>query len=597
MVMQKLRDSAKIFLVILVLSFVGLIVFEWGMDITGIRQGANVLGEVNGEKIMADQFYQNLRNQIDFRRQQSNQELSEQEIGFIETQVWEGMVQDILMQQEIRKRGISASDSEVVSTIRNNPPEIVRNQDNFLTDGKFDMSKYRNALYDPRNDWLSVEQYVRAVIPYQKLQNFITASVFVTPEEVRWDYLKKNEKISANFIFFDPNKYPSDEFTIEEADIQTYYQENQEKYREDEKRKVDYAIFKVVPTERDSQAVMNDMDQLIERLKGGEDFATLAETYSEDQSTQGNGGDLGFFGRGSMVKPFEDAAYGAEIGEIVGPVVSQFGVHVIKVEAKKVENDEEKVEARHILLKFEPSNQTRSDVRTAATLFAMDALELGFAEAAGRDSVETATSAFFLPGGFIPGIGFSRDISDYVFANDTGSLREEPFETDQGFAVIRIAEIQKERIKPLEDVQTSIRSVLLTEKKREKAGQKAAEARKKMTVSENFESVAKEDSLEIKTAADIGRGSSVPSVGRDPSFMGSAFALSTGEISQPVEGTRGYYLIKLLDKKPVNEAEYEKERITIRQQLLDRKRQNAFANWYDDLKERAEIKDFRNRTS
>ncbi len=595
MVMQKMRQHTKEFLIFLVVAFIGTIIFDWGMDLTGLRHSPDVLGEVNGEKIKANKYYNALRNQMDMLREKSDKELSDQDISRLEDQVWESLVQEILLRQEIQRRGITVSDSEVVAILKYNPPEILRTNESFLTNGQFDYQKYLNALRDPRNDWRPVEEYVRNMIPFQKLQNEVTAAVFVTPEEVRWEYVKRNQKAKVKYIFFDPSQISEDQVQIMEAEIEKYYEEHKDNYREPEKRKIEYALFPVIPSAADSQAVWQDALDLIQRLKEGEDFASLAKTYSEDPGTREKGGDLGFFGRGTMVKPFEDAVFKAKVGEIVGPVRTPYGVHVIKVEEKKRENGERKVRARHILLKYEPSNQTRDEAKTQATIFAMDAIEFGMEEAAKRDTVEVQTTPFFTKGGFIPGIGFSREISEYVFEGKVGDIREQPFDTDRGFVVVRIAEIKKEHIKPLEEVQTTIRNILLNMKRKEMVGQKCAAERAKMTLPADFERVAQQDSLIIKETGYFTRNDMVPGVGREPTFIGTAFSLEINEISNPVEATRGYYLIKLLDKTKIDEADFEKQKSTLYSQLLAQKRQRAFMEWYSELKQKAKIKDYRKR--
>jgi peptidyl-prolyl cis-trans isomerase C len=80
-------------------------------------------------------------------------------------------------------------------------------------------------------------------------------------------------------------------------------------------------------------ATVEEVKEVAERLKKGEDFAALAKEKSKDASAEG--GDLGFFAKGQMVKPFEDAAFALEVGEISEPVQTQFGWHIIKVEEKR----------------------------------------------------------------------------------------------------------------------------------------------------------------------------------------------------------------------------------------------------------------------
>jgi len=597
MVMQKMRQYTKEFLIFLVLAFVGTIIFDWGMNVTGIRRRPDLMGEVNGEKIMANQYYKALQNQIEQRRQNGDAELTDQEMSQLEDQVWEGLVQEILLRQEIKRRGITVSDSEIVAVLKYNPPAALRNNKSFLTNGQFDYKKYLSALRDPRNDWRPVEEYVRNILPFQKLQDEITSSVFVTPEEVRWEFIKRNQKAKVKYIFFDPNQFSDEMIQITDAEIQQYYEEHKENYREPEKRKIQYALFPVVPTKADSEAVWSDAMDLIKRIKEGEDFASLAKTYSEDPGTRDKGGDLGFFTRGTMVKPFEEAAFSAKVGEVVGPVKSPYGLHIIKVEEKKRENGQWKVRARHILLKYVPSNQTRDEVKTEATIFAMDAIELGMDQAAKKDTVKVQESPLFTRGGFIPGIGFARDIVEFAFKGKVGDIREQPFETDRGFVVARIAEIQKEHIRPLKEVQKTIRNILLNQKKKDLAGQRCAEVRKRMKTPDDFERVAAEDSLEVKETGYFTRNDYIPGVGREPNFIGTAFGLKPNEISQPVEATRGYYLIKLLDKTKIDEKAFALQKSQIYTQLLNQKKMQAFTQWYNELKQKADIKDYRKKVA
>jgi len=600
MVMNKMREHTKTFLIILILAFVGTIIFDWGMDVTGIKQRPNVAGEVNGVEIMYDQYYNSIRQMMDVRRQQGTEDFSDNDIAQIENQVWEGMVQEILMNQEIQKKGITVSDSEIVNIIRNNPPDFIRNIESFQTEGTFDMLKYRNALMDqnPQNTyfWLQVENELRRSIPFQKLENHISASVFVTPEETRWEYKKRNEKVKVNYIFFNPSNISDDDITLAETETEQYYNENKDDYKEPEKRQIDYILFPVVSTAYDSQAVWDDAVALMKDIKEGKDFATVAENNSEDPGSRTNGGDLGFFGKGAMVKEFEEAAFSAEVGELVGPVKSSFGLHIIKVEEKKVEDGEDKIKARHILLKYAPSNQTRGNTSTQASLFAMDALEFGYSEMAQKDSFNVESSPLFVSGGFIPGIGISRDISQFVFNGEIGNISEEPFDTDRGYVVLKITGIQKEGIKPLEDVQNTIRNTLMQEKKKELTGRHCAEIRSRITLSSDFKTITETDStLNYVETNLISRSEYIPQVGQDPDFIGTAFGLQLNEISQPVESTRGYYLIQLVEKTTVDEANYESQKASISQELLMRKKQQAFYEWYNNVKNNAKIEDNRQR--
>ena len=595
-VMGKMREYTKVFLIILVLAFVGTIVFDWGMDLTGMRTQAGAIAEVNGKKIPVTLFYETYQREIDNMRQRTGQEPPESQLNFLRNQVWDNLVRDELVTQEINDRKIRATDQEIVHYIYKDPPEIIKQEATFHNEqGQFDFGKYNAALQNPGANWRPVEEYLRRSLPYQKFQDLFDATVLVTESQVREEYLKRNQKVSVRYILFPLEKFRQNDAPVEAKAIENYYKEHTDEFKEAEKRKIDYVVFSTNPTTKDSQAVHDLTQELLERAKSGEDFAELAKTYSEDESNRERGGDLGFFPRGQMVKPFEDAAFGAQVGEIVGPVPTTFGLHLIKVLEKKQENGEEKVHANHILLKFNASTETTSNARENANYFSSLAGETSWEEALKSEKLEAQSSALFVEGnGFVPGVGVNLTASRFIFKNEVGSVSE-AFEVPQGLLVLRVAEIQKERIKPLAEVETQIKTKLQTEEAKQKAQQTAeklyAELMQKGAAA--LDSTTVPDSLGVTTTEPFNRSGYLPVIGRDQDFIGTAFALEPNEISKPVKGMRGSYLLQLVSRDDLNESDYNSKKDGIRRQLVDRAKQEAFSQWYAAAKEKAKIKDYR----
>ncbi len=124
---------------------------------------------------------------------------------------------------------------------------------------------------------------------------------------------------------------------VSEDDIKSYYKANMESFNAPEMVKARHILIKVgrAASEEEKNNAREKAEGILKRIKAGEDFAKLAAELSDDPGSKVNGGELGFFPRGRMVKPFEDAAFAMKPGEVSGLVETQFGFHIIKVEEKK----------------------------------------------------------------------------------------------------------------------------------------------------------------------------------------------------------------------------------------------------------------------
>jgi len=126
--------------------------------------------------------------------------------------------------------------------------------------------------------------------------------------------------------------------TVSDSDIRAFYENNPETFKQPERVKASHILIKVDPKADASQKAeaQKKIDLVQAKLQKGEDFGALAKEYSEGP-TGPKGGDLGYFTRGQMVKPFEEAAFAMKPGEVSGMVETRFGYHLIKVTDKTPE--------------------------------------------------------------------------------------------------------------------------------------------------------------------------------------------------------------------------------------------------------------------
>jgi len=357
--MTKLREYSKIFIIIVALAFIGLMVFEWGMDYTGLSMRKNVVGEVNGQELTYEMFSDLYQQLYQSERSRRDDELSEGQLENLRNQVWENFIQRVLFQEEMDKLKIAVTDSEIVYQIRNYPLEEIRNNPSFQTEGEFDWNKYYASFGNPQIPWLQIEEFYRQQLPFQKLQNIITSTVRVSDSEIEEEFTKNNVKARVAYIEVPFSKFRDPEMVVSDEEALNFYKENIADYHREESRKLDYVMFSLTPSEKDTQRVISEFKEIRERVAAGEDFNELVMEFSEDPAKETNQGRYDFFERGAMVKSFEEAAFNGEVGEIVGPVETQYGLHLIKIEDKRVKDGQEQVKVSHILLKIVAGPSTR----------------------------------------------------------------------------------------------------------------------------------------------------------------------------------------------------------------------------------------------
>lgn len=599
--MNKMRDKMRIVIIILVIAFVGMIVFSWGMSLRSSGVGGaptGVIGSINGIDISYEYFFQQIQREYMEIRETTGSEPDEMRIRQARDDVWERIVNQTLIDQEIKKNNLYVSDAEIISILKNNPynpPEFLQTFPEFQTDDKFDPQKYQEALNNPNVDWSEIENIIRLTQPSRKIQDIVNSTVRVTSKEVENQLFLSETKYNAKFILSEPEDFIDVRINIPDEEIKEYYNSHKEDFQDDEKCRLKCALFSIETTEQDTQRIFQEAQTLIERIESGEDFAELARLYSEDPTAE-NGGDLGYFSEGDMIESFEKAVFSAKKGEVVGPVETDYGFHIIKVFDKKVNRKGEidSVKASHIFLKMEPSLETINDVKYKASDFAEIAKSIGFEKALEEDNIETFETPPFENTGFIPGIGMLYIVTDFAFRGNEGDISE-PIKTENEYYVFKLIEKLPKRTKQLNEVSVTIENILKREKSMSLAEQKVSKVHNNILLGKSFEEAAEEDSMEIKETGSFGFFDYIIDVGNETKFTGTALKLNEGEVSKPVQTPKGWYLIKLTEKSLADTTNANDRKNYIYSALLDNKRQVNFTAWLENLRDKAKIKDFRDR--
>jgi parvulin-like peptidyl-prolyl isomerase len=148
-------------------------------------------------------------------------------------------------------------------------------------------------------------------------------------------YRRHVQRMAAAKVYLD--RIRADASDVRDSEVEQFYEENEARLTLPEQVRVRHILltWKPMGTQDDRAAIREQMEPILERARAGEDFAALAREFSEDSATKGNGGDTGFFYRGTMVPAFEQAAFALQPGEVSDPVDTVFGVHIIKLEERQ----------------------------------------------------------------------------------------------------------------------------------------------------------------------------------------------------------------------------------------------------------------------
>ena len=588
-----------------------LFLFLLSMTVGGLVGGANIIDQIfgnvnpqttiariNGDDISPDSFNEFVNQQLQNARE-SGQTINDMQLQRLRNTAWDNLLQDILVSQEVQKLNLKASNEEVLWHLENNPPPFLIQNPNFQTDNTFDLSKYKSALANPQgNEWAPIEAFMKnTFIPNYKLQKMIDESIIITKNDLMNEFKKRNSKVTLTGIHVTEKSLSKKPTEVSKNEISEKYNENKDEYKHGELRTISYVSWEKKPSLEDSISGKDLSQKLYERASNGEDFALLANDYSMDPGNQNSkGGDLGWFKRGRMVKSFEEAAFNAKKNQIIEPVLSDFGYHVIFVRDKRKDDDgDEEVLASHILIKIEISPKTLSNIKKEAILFSYDAQDFGFDNSAKEHNVKIKSHKNFDDSGvFVSGLGFLRTAIRFAFNNKLNTISD-VLENDKYFSVCRIDSIISPGYKQVTEVESMVKNLIIQEKVEKNVLEEINNLLIKLSssgvsINELIKSEKSHESFVNETKT-LSQGYS--SIGKSNFLNGAVLNSEKGDILGPIETSRGMALVKLIDIEEIDSTKFLSQRDELRNIIYSRKQNQFFKSWIDDLKSKADIIDNR----
>ncbi len=601
--LQSMRDNMPLVMWILVGAFVATIIFSWGMGgfegSTGALDG--VVGKVGSTEILYDRYNRAVQDRLAQQRSdRPDQEITEAQIKQARQQVWDDIVRFELMKSYQKKWGIVTSDDEVAYAVRNSPPEYVRTSQSFQTNGQFDPALYQQFLRDPAQTQtiIAIEQDYRESIGNQKVIDRIISPVFVSPQEAWEDFVATNKKFKGIVASFPTTNFAVDSSNITLAEIEKYYKEHEQDFRQEERRTLSYVSIPLVMTEADTTRVNETIEDVLAMLKQGDSFEQVAEEYSEDPGSAQNGGSLGWFGRGRMVAEFDSTVFAAEVGQVVGPVMTRFGAHLIRVDERSLNGTADSVKASHILVKYEIGPETEARVSQKAKDFADAATADGFAAVAAQFGLTIETTALFpyTEAGSIPGLGSLKPVADFAFKSPIGKVsypQKAKIKGQDVYAVFSVASRAPAGVNPLSEVESTIRTLLVREKQEEMALQAAQQFRNRVGSAELLVPVAQAENVKIDTTGLHGQRDFIRGVGQDEENAKMLLTHSPGQLSPAFSNARGGYVVAILENVQADSTQFVAQQAQLIQNLERTKQNRVYGDWLKLAREEVGVVDNR----
>jgi peptidyl-prolyl cis-trans isomerase D len=330
-------------------------------------------------------------------------------------------------------------------------------------------------------------------------------------------------------------------------------------------------------------------DSIKTAIEGGSNFGDLAREYSADQGSAIQGGDLGWFGRQQMVKPFEDAAFSNKVNEI-SIVTTQFGIHLVQTTSRGKETRQ--VQVVYLVRNVSPSTQTFQNVYAQASEFAgKNFTKESFDEAVATENLNKRTASVREADRQIAGLENSRQVIRAAYDTKVGNLVADQqgstiFDLGENFVIATLVSASEEGVSDYETVKERVKLAVLNEKKSQFLVEKAKNA---LNGKSDLEAVASELGVTIRNADNINFSSiQIPGAGMEPRVIGTATNLSPNELSQPVAGNNGVFVVEVTSVNEGN-VNLENERMRMAQNINFR----AASQAYNVHMDKAEIEDQR----
>ena len=600
--MRSMRAITKPVFWVVAVTFIGWMAYGQVQDL--LQGSKDVVLKVDGTVVRQQPFQQQYQAALDqYRRQQGGGRLSREDEQQVQNRVADQFIQNILLDRAYRRLGIGISDDEIIEAARSSPPPQILDQvmqdATFQTDGRFDITKWQRYLSTAGPDFQAqVEQLYREYLPQRKLQEYLTADVYVSDAKLWRIWRDQHESVTVALLAIRPEDMPDSLAPVSEAELRRYYDAHQSELKEPATAWLTYLRLPREPDGADSAAARAHARALRADIEGGKTkFEDAAKRESADSGSAARGGDLGWVKRDApgFVAPFAAALRRLAPGVLSEPVQTEFGFHLIRVDAVKGDS----VHVRHILvpIALQGKHLDAVDART-------DSLDRLAAEQSVGTRLDTAARVLHLPIGHAPkltqGEGLSLngrsvpDVSVWAFEGRVAGETSPVIDGDRASYVFRLDSLQAEGVPPLNQIRDRVTAAVRHEKKMAVAHDRAEQVAAALRGAGDLLTAGRAMGYPVERLGPFSRVTAPSQFVRNPTALGAAFGLRPGEKSGVVSGDAGSFLLQVLARQGADSSAWLKQRAQQREALMRPLVQARVQQYLAALRADAKIVDRRN---
>jgi peptidyl-prolyl cis-trans isomerase D len=610
------RDKAVrafIFLLMGMLA-VAMLVYLIPQGDTGTAAGATeVIAQVGSDKLTAQEINRTIRQMTQSRQ------LPPELLAIYAPQVIQQAINERVMAWKAADLGMKVSPDDVDNAIVDSIPASA------VKDGKVDSAMLNAVLQQQGMTLGDLKETQARELLVQRLEAIVAGGVVVSNQEIEKEYRQRNDKVKIQYAVLSAADFQK-EGEPTDAEIQAYYNDNKQSFQVPDKRSLDIIVLDPAKvgagiqisdaqlhaayTDQQSDfqtpervqarhillksdasndaAVKTKAEALLKQIQGGADFAKLATEKSEDTGSATNGGELGWIVKGQTVPEFEKSAFSLKVGETSGLIKTQYGYHIIRVEAH---------EQPHLQPFDEVKTQLLAELQKQAAAQMMENLSQKAINGLHQDPAHPQKTADAVGGILIhmdnasanepiPGLGLSRELFDAVSTLKKDEVTASPVELPGGKALIAVVTgLVPAHQGTLEEVKADAAHRAKDDKLKKIVASKAAElAQKAQSMGGDLEKAAKSMGLAVKTSNDVARQDAIESVGT-ASAIPVLFTQPLGTIVGPTTVTGGTLVAKIASNTPADPAGLATQRQKIMDDLHQQKSRDRAAFFQQGLRD------------